>query len=241
MRDVSNEYISLRLAAGNLDRYYVRTSIERQIRRSLEFLRGTLLDVGCGYSPYKALLISPPGRVTRYVGMDIACDYYKAAPDLQWDGRRIPLAEESIDSALLTEVLEHCPDATAVLREVNRVLKPGGFVLATVPFLWPLHDVPYDEYRYTPFSLERHFREGGFVRIEVTALGGWDAALASMIGLWVNRRPMRYGVRRILQKIALPVCRRLISTDTQPPDFTQSEMITGLAVTARKPGPPEPN
>jgi hypothetical protein len=41
--------------------------------------------------------------------------------------------------SILTVVLEHCPDAATVLREVRRDLRPNGFLFLTVPFVWPIH------------------------------------------------------------------------------------------------------
>ena len=77
----------------------------------------------------------------------------------------IELEDESVDCVLLTEVLEHCPEPRIVLAEVYRVLRRPGLVFMTVPFLWPLHEVPFDEVRYTPFCLRRHFEQAGFVRL----------------------------------------------------------------------------
>src|ERR1035441_8779790 len=160
---------------SNIDTYYVRLSILRALRQALPDLSGTVLDCGCGISPYKPVLLSKPSAVTAYIGLDLKSEIklasYTQRPDLEWDGTTIPLPAESVGSAIATEVLEHCKDPTHILSELQRVLKPEGAVFLTVPFLWPLHDNPYDEYRYTPFALERHLREAGFERIRIGALG----------------------------------------------------------------------
>ena len=98
----------------------------------------------------------------------------------------MPFENNQFDSAFGTEVLEHCPYPKAILKEVNRVLKPGGIFFFTVPFIWPLHEVPHDEFRYTPFSLKRLLEESGFEKIELEATGGWHASLAQMLGLWIK-------------------------------------------------------
>ena len=106
----------------------------------------------------------------------------------------------------------------------------------TVPFLYPLHDVPHDEYRYTPFALERHFRNAGFTRLELKALGGWDASLAQMMGLWLRLRPMpSMRTRAILSRIAMPVVRYLAERDRPPQVFGEVTMLTGISGTAVKP------
>jgi SAM-dependent methyltransferase len=233
--DFLKEFIDPECTPWTMDTYQPRVAILRKIRTELEHMHGTLLDVGCGRSPYRDVVLSPPGKVAKYVGMDLKSDQYTNQPDLEWDGVTIPLPPNSVDTALVTEVLEHCPEPERVLHEINRVLRPGGFLLATVPFLWPLHDVPHDEYRYTPFSLERLCLCTGFQEIELAAMGGWDAALATMLGLWVRRRPMGSLKQRILQRILMPFYRRLLRLDKPPTEFSQSCMITGLSVTARKP------
>lgn len=155
-------------------------------------------------------------------------------PDLFWDGKQIPLEDKTVDCALATEVFEHCPNPEIVMREALRVLKPGGFIFFTVPFLWSLHDVPHDEYRYTPFALERHLRNSGFYHIKLEALGGWDASLAQMIGLWARRRPISPWKRAILSRLLTPVVRYLTEHDQQPSVFSNSTMITGITGTAFK-------
>lgn len=222
--------------AWRLDVYHLRSAILKALTAHLPQFSGTVLDVGCGLKPYRPILLAAPSRATVYLGLDLAEPRYGGDPDLTWDGRTIPLPNAAVDSALSTEVLEHCPDPAGILSEVNRVLKPGGFFLLTVPFLWPLHDAPYDEFRFTPFSLRRLLGQAGFEHIEVRALGGWDAALAQMVGLWVRRRPMRETVRRVLQKLVLPVYRRLLAGDRPPAAFDMNVMVTGFCVTARASG-----
>ncbi len=236
--DRNAAFLDLPLGRDTQDLYLVRTSIRQALRSQLPRFHGTFLDVGCGVQPYRSLIMAAPARVERYVGMDLAHNgvkgYRAVEPDVLWDGRTIPLPDASVDSAMATEVLEHCPEPVAVLREVLRVLRPGGTLFITVPFLWPLHDVPYDEYRYTPFAMERLFREAGFGDIVVKPLGGWDASMAQMLGLWALRRPMPAWKRGLVKRLTLPVVKYLIKHD-HVPDTRTGPMITGLMGTAVKP------
>lgn len=231
-------YLALPLTPNTQDLYHVRTSIRQALRSQLPRFRGSVLDIGCGTQPYRRLLTSPPSSIVRYVGMDLGANpmtgYRRVTPDITWDGRRMPVGDASFDRAVATEVLEHCPDPAVVLRETHRVLRPGGMLFFTVPFLWPLHDVPHDEFRYTPFALERMLRNTGFHRITLGALGGWDASLAQMLGLWVLRRPMTNWKRRMLKRLTLPVVRTLLKRD-HIPDPGSSPMITGVWGTAFRP------
>ena len=231
------QFIDMPFNPDTQDLYLVRRSIQQALATALPKFHGTFLDVGCGIQPYRAMIMGAPARVERYIGMDFKVDdeaKYKAAkPDIIWDGLHIPLPDASVDCAMATEVLEHCPDPQAVLREIARVLRPDGHVLITVPFLWPLHDMPYDEHRYTPEAMKRMLRATGFSDDMVRATGGWDASLGQMIGLWVMRRPMPDALRNVLKYISYPVVRYLVKRDKVPADLDWL-MITSLWAIARK-------
>ena len=227
------EFLNPTCSPRTVDIFHDRSAILRALRQDLPGLHGTLLDIGCGYKPYKSVVLAVPSRVTRYIGLDFKNGDYPA-PDMEWDGHQIPLGDSSVDCAMATEVFEHCPGPELLMREIRRVLKPGGVLFFTVPFLWPLHDVPHDEYRFTPFSLRRHLCDAGFDGIEIRALGGWDAGLAQMIGLWVRRRPMGKTARAILSRLAVPIVWYLVRRDRPPVNFERNTMLTGLGGIAIK-------
>ena len=232
-----NEFISVPMDIELLDIYYVRNAIVKALKENVSKFDGTLLDVGCGQMPYKELILSArDSKVTKYVGLDLEVSsiHKTSVADLLWDGKIMPLNDKSVESAMATEVLEHCREPEIILKEIHRVLKPGGVFFFTVPFLWPLHEVPYDEYRYTPFCLERLLNTAGFGKIELEALGGWDASLAQMIGLWVRRRPFTNRKRKYISKIAKFIIKYLLKKDIRPEKFTESTMITGIYGVAYK-------
>jgi SAM-dependent methyltransferase len=215
-----------------LDIFPAQKLILASLVEQLHKFHGTVLDIGCGNKPYKPLFLSPPSNAQKYIGLDLPNSGY-SPPDLEWDGLHIPLNDSSVDCAVATEVFEHCPEAEIVMKETLRVLKPGGIVFFTVPFFWPLHCVPHDEYRYTPFALERHLKKSGFDEIKIKALGGWDASLAQMMGLWLRRRPMAGWQRRILSNLALPVIKSLLKRDRPANAFADQSMmpmISGVAI-----------
>lgn len=235
----SSEFVDPHLSAACLDTFIPRHAIWRALRENCGSLQGRLLDIGCGRMPYREQILAQSTRITQYIGLDIALPMYaQYRPDLYWDGSNIPLASDSIDSAMALEVLEHCPDPGRVLREAHRVMRPSGFLLITAPFLWPLHDDPYDEYRYTPYAMHRLLRESGFSDANVKPLGGWDASLAQMLGLWARRRPMSTRKRWLISQLLLPFVRYLSEQDPLGAVSTGQSfaglMITGLVCTATK-------
>lgn len=236
-QQIYNEFIEIPMRPRTMFYYVPRTGILRAVRQSTEAFHGTVLDVGCGYMPYREIVESNP-KVTKYIGMDMADSelYGRVEPDLIWNGVAIPLDDCSIECIMATEFLEHHSDPAAVLSEFYRVLSPGGTLLATVPFIWNLHEIPHDEYRYTPFSLSRVTGDAGFHDIAVRGLGGWNASMAQMIGLWITFAIMPSVIRSILRLILFPVFAILVKADRRPDTFddTQNSMFTGLCLTARK-------
>lgn len=230
-------YLSPRCRPWTLDSFGNRRLILAALVRILPRFSGVVLDVGCGHKPYKSLLLASPSRASRYIGLDLPDNLYEP-PDLQWDGQKIPLGNASVDGVLMTEVLEHCPRPDEVLKEVERVLKPGGFVFLTVPFIWPIHNVPNDEYRYTPFALDRLLDEAGFRERRIDATGGRHAVLALTLGLWVRRRPLtsrrHVAAKAVLSLLLWPIIWLLLKMDRPPDEFIESAMLVGLSATALK-------
>ena len=108
----------------------------------------------------------------------------------------------------------------------------------TVPFIWPIHTVPHDEFRYTPFALRRLLERTGFQNPVIEATGGRHAVLALTLGLWVRRRPLTSRVhvvtRAVLSILLWPVIWLLLKMDKRPPEFEESTMIVGLSAQAFK-------
>lgn len=236
-RENASQYLSPPCRPSTLDSFGNRRLILAALRANLSRFSGLVLDVGCGHKPYKSLLLSPPSRASRYVGLDLASNLY-GTPDLVWDGAKIPLGDAAVDSVLLTEVLEHCPRPGEVLKEIARVMRPGGFLFLTVPFIWPIHTVPHDEYRFTPFALRRLLDDAGFASAKIEATGGRHAVLALTLGLWVRRRAFtsrRHVVTRTVLSVVLwPIVWLLLRMDEPPAEFEESAMLVGLSAAAIK-------
>lgn len=228
-------FLNLRLTRKNIDRFHIRSKIHEFVLSNIGSLYGNVLDVGCGRMPYKDLITNNL-NVKNYIGLDIetAIDYGGSKPDIYWQADKIPLANNDIDCAFATEVLEHCPEPKQILSEINRVLKPQGFFFGTVPFLWPLHEVPHDAFRYTPFTLTRLLEETGFENITIKAHGGWNAAVAQMLGLYIKRGIKSKLIAFILSIVCYPIIYILLKTDNVNNNFSESTMHTGFSIVAFK-------
>ena len=227
---MDNQFIDIPLNKNTIDRYWVRSSIFKAIKSSSHSFKGDLLDAGCGRMPYREFLLEN-SEIHSYTGLDIETSLQydsNIKPDILWDGQTMPIKDNCYETVIATEVLEHCPDPDQYLAEVYRVLKPGGTFFFTVPFVWPLHEVPHDAYRYTPFTLERMFNKAGFSEIEIKSLGGYNAALATMIGLWLKRHLRESWKKRILTRVGLFCMKWLLKRDVPPTRWKESTMSTGF-------------
>jgi SAM-dependent methyltransferase len=101
-----------------------------------------------------------------YVGLDYyetAKKWYGTVPDVYGDALHLPIAEHTIDAVVLIDVIEHIRDSRRLLEQINLVLKPGGKLIFSLPFLYPIHDAPLDFVRFTFHGIEQLAEDTNFV------------------------------------------------------------------------------
>lgn len=144
--------------------YIIRTCLLKEIRKYIPFIEGDVLDFGCGSKPYKELF-----KFKSYVGLDFENEGHphdEELIDVLYDGKNIPFENSQFDSILCTEVFEHIYELPDTIRELHRVLRKGGNILITCPFVWKEHELPFDFARYTLFALDHLMKKNGFVKLE---------------------------------------------------------------------------
>jgi ubiquinone/menaquinone biosynthesis C-methylase UbiE len=164
-----------------------------------------VLDAGAGDSVYRGHFAH-----TRYESADFGQVEKEYAPDLTYvcDLTAIPVNDARYDLVALTQVLEHLPEPTAVLRELRRVLKPGAKIWASAPLYFQEHEQPYDFYRYTQFGLRRIFTDAGFHDVEVEWLEGYWMTVGHQIGLMTALVPRWLAPVRVVLEILSNQCAR---------------------------------
>src|ERR1039457_4523487 len=116
--------------------------------------RPKIFDIGCGNKPYKDFFEN-----SIYIGMNYTID--GALPDLLGDAMSIPIKNDSFEIVLCTQVIEHVSEPIRMMMEISRVLKPGGFLILSGPFYWPIHEEPYDYYRYSKYGMKYLVQNAG--------------------------------------------------------------------------------
>ena len=178
------------------------TSAQYAVRRPLlEWLRDhdvsglRLLDVGCGDRPYEPLFAA----AAEVVGFDVPGNRHA---DVVGSIDAIPVEDASFDLVVCLQVLEHVPDPAAAVRELRRVVRPGGRVLLSTHGVAPLHPNPDDHWRWTPTGLRRLFDANGpWTSVTVTPGAGTAATTAMLVAHAVDLLCKRLRVR----PAALPV------------------------------------
>lgn len=131
---------------------------------------GTVLDLACGVG-YGSWIIAEKSNCQRIIGMDISAEaiaygreFYKH-PKIEFregDCTATGLPAASVDLVVSFETIEHIPDAPAFLREMRRVLKPGGQLIGSTP--------NQEQLPFTPEAFPFHVRH--YLPSELTALLG---------------------------------------------------------------------
>jgi SAM-dependent methyltransferase len=141
--------------------YFSRKGLHRKLKKICPNLNGSVLDFGCGRKPYRDLF----NNVSEYIGVDYENEghpHENEDIDVFYDGKSLPFESERFDVVFSSEVFEHVENLDEMIKELHRVLKPGGKLLVTVPFVYMEHEMPYDFRRFSINGLSSFLKNNGF-------------------------------------------------------------------------------
>jgi len=138
--------------------------------------KSTLLDLGCGQQPYRYLYENMVGHM---VSTDI--DKRGSGINCFSDAHKLPFKANSFDAIIMCEVLEHLIDPKASLAEAKRILKRNGHIIITWPFIYNIHEIPYDFYRITEFGIEKLLKHNHLKVVKFMRRGNVIAVLITIL------------------------------------------------------------
>lgn len=158
------DYLSLRALAADV----------RGLLGAIESPGGRALDLGADQSPYRVEMEAAGFEVKT---LDLAAG---AGADYVGTVERTGLHDAAFDLVLCTQVLEHCDAPWEAVREIRRILRPGGHLLVSVPHVWFFHPHPADHWRFTQQGLVRLCQQAGLEVVELRSQGGSLLAAAQV-------------------------------------------------------------
>jgi SAM-dependent methyltransferase len=211
--------LSGKLTRITLDRFIAAHATDRRT-----------LDIGAQNGPYGALF-------PRRVGLDIRPG---AGVRIIGDAQALGIRDAAFETVLCTEVLEHLPEPQRAIDEIFRVLEPGGELLLTTRFLFPIHDAPHDYFRFTKYGLRHLLRRFEIVELrEETDTVGTLAVLLQRTGMqaetlgWTPLRALWLAAAQAARPFAFLITREYGDSRRRTPE--RGIMTSGYHVACRKP------
>ena len=155
--------------------------------------RGRLIDLGCGkvplyvgYSKYvdEICCVDWEGSFSANIHLDATQDLTKP----------LKFEDGAFDTVILSDVLEHIPTPDTLVNETGRILRSGGALIMNVPFLYGLHEMPHDYYRYTESALRRFAENAGLRVVTLDPIGGSIEVFADLAAKHIAQLPLIGGV-----------------------------------------------
>ena len=104
--------------------------------------------------------------------------------------KKLKISKNKYKNILVFNVLEHLPKYDLAFSEINRILKKGGYLIGSVPFLYQVHGAPNDYFRFTKDSLNYSLINNNFKNIKIIPLGyGPFVASSSLIHPYIKFIP----------------------------------------------------
>lgn len=144
-----------------------------------KYCYGKTVDLGAGRGKYKKIIKQ---YATEYISIDNGSSNYQFKKeneigniDLVCDleNEKIPLQNSSVDTIICTEVIEHIANPPHLFKEINRILKPNGYLILSSDWLSPYHPEPKDYWRFSPDAYKYLCQISNLKLIECNSKGGY--------------------------------------------------------------------
>ncbi|WP_440054184.1 class I SAM-dependent methyltransferase [Pseudoalteromonas sp. T1lg65] len=179
--DLKEVSLSSRLAADLVAAHYQQ--------HLSSFATGKLLDLGCGKVPFY-------GAYSNFVSEVTCVDWGQSLHDNQYVdhlcdlNQPLPFQDQEFNTVLCSDVLEHLTNPESTLKEVARLLKPNGALIINTPFMYWLHEQPYDYFRYTRYALQRMAKQANLEVAVLEDVGGALEIMADVFSKFAIKIPV---------------------------------------------------
>lgn len=148
--------------------YLFYVNFLKPLRESIQrYGKGSVLDLGCGNKPYQKWFTG----IESYTGCDVVQSSQNCV-DILCEATAVPVAEATYDTVISTQVIEHVAEPHQMVAEAYRLLKPGGHLIISSNMYWPLHEEPYDFFRFTKYGFKHMLEKAGFTVVDIIPNGG---------------------------------------------------------------------
>lgn len=182
--------------------FIIRRSLLKEIKKNILFVKGKTLDFGCGTKPYQKLFANSK----QYIGLDVKTSinsHNHGQVDIFYDGNKIPFDNETFDSVVSFEVIEHLFDPANLLQEIYRVLKKNSYFVLTIPFCWEEHEEPFDYARYTSYGIAFVLQKCKFKIIKISKTTTTIEAILSLLAFYFARSLSNNLISKIISRLFL--------------------------------------
>ena len=163
------------------------------VNHSLPYVQGKVIDVGAGSAKYKTIILK---KADAYLAFDVVAG---DNIDHVGDVLNMPFANESFDTVISTQVLEHVEKPWVMIKEIERILKPNGICILTAPFLISYHPDPTDFFRYTESGIISLFKNEKFEIIESGTYNRIFSTFFEIINIAYFKKKRFKGQEKLLQ------------------------------------------
>lgn len=210
-----------------------RVELDKDLCKAMAYMRGHVLEIGASASRRRGQFRPPIEACRSWIYVDIN---EGARPHIVGDLEQLPVRDGGFDTVVCLEVLEYVESPSRAVREIRRVLAPGGHMVLATPFL-SRRDTPHDFWRFTDEGLRFLLERAGFEVVLLARQGGALGVVVNVLKhiIWVESRTWRRRAEGYLLRPLLSWLWRLDSCSSIRRPIL-SGFATGYLVVTRRPG-----
>lgn len=185
---------------------YRRKMLDRLQEKYKDLYRGVVLDIG---GRDRGKFQKPKNKVDKWIFADIE---KKHNPDIVLDVANMKqIKDKSVDVINAIELFEHVKNPKQGIEECSRVLKKGGMIIVSTPFLYPIHADPCDFQRWTKTKWELELKSAGFKIKNIEIMGSFFTILMEYQKIFIGSLPKRLG--KLFKLFSYPLMDLITSLD----------------------------